>query len=104
MPVKKMITTIKPRQQLAKAIVTAMTEDDLTQLAAAHKARDAASQFSLISTASRNPAVVRGFSMERLIVLLNKLGRDVTITVQNRGNRHGKLTVVDAGDDTVVLR
>ena len=67
------------KRVLATAIAQTLKERQLTQSAAARIMQDAASQVSLVVCGH-----LRGFSVERLMRMLARLGRDVEITVHPR--------------------
>jgi hypothetical protein len=60
-----------------------------TQTEAAYIVRDAPSQLSLMVTGK-----LTGFSSERLIRTLTRLGRDVEITVRPARGRTGKVRLI----------
>ncbi len=71
---------------LAREIARIIDERDLTQTEASYIVRDAPSQLSLIVTGK-----LRGFSAERLLRTLTRLGRDVEITIRRSRGRAGKV-------------
>lgn len=75
---------------VAKRIAQILEDRDLTQTEAARIMRDAPSQISLVVTGK-----LRGFSLERLIVMLAALGEDVTLLIKSNGKK-GKVRVAYA--------
>jgi predicted XRE-type DNA-binding protein len=73
---------------LAREIGRIIGERGLTQTEASYIVRDAPSQLSLIVTGK-----LRGFSAERLLRTLTRLGRDVEITIRRSRGRAGKVRV-----------
>lgn len=80
--------SVIPKNVLAKEIATILEDQQLTQTEAAYIMRDAPSQISLVVTGK-----LRGFSTERLIRMLARLGRDVEITIRPAKGKTGKVTV-----------
>ncbi len=74
---RKRVEQLIPKAELAKAVSRILEERELTQQEAAYIIRDAPSQVSLMVTGH-----VRGFSAERLIRTLTRLGKDVDIIVR----------------------
>lgn len=89
MPRKK---TTAPREELikkaplAKEIASIIEDRGLTQTEASYIVRDAPSQLSLITTGK-----LAGFSAERLLRTLTRLGRDVEITIRRSRGRAGQV-------------
>ena len=79
------MTRIK-KAPLAKEIARILQDRGLTQTAASYIIRDAPSQVSLMVTGK-----LAGFSAERLIRTLTRLGRDVNITIRPAKGRAGKV-------------
>jgi predicted XRE-type DNA-binding protein len=73
---------------LAKEINRVLDEKGLTQTEAAWMIQDSPSQLSLISTGK-----LRGFSSERLLRILTRLGRDVEIRIAPAKGTAGKVRV-----------
>lgn len=71
---------------LAKEIARIIEDRGLTQTEASYIVKDAPSQLSLISTGK-----LAGFSAERLLRTLTRLGRDVEITIRPARQRGGKV-------------
>jgi predicted XRE-type DNA-binding protein len=71
---------------LAKEIARILEDRGLTQTEASYIVRDAPSQLSLMVTGK-----LAGFSAERLIRTLTRLGRDVEITIRPAKGRAGKV-------------
>lgn len=71
---------------LAKEIARIIRDRGLTQTEASFIVRDAPSQLSLITTGK-----LAGFSAERLLRTLTRLGRDVEITIRSSRQRAGKV-------------
>jgi predicted XRE-type DNA-binding protein len=78
-----------PKHILAKEIAGILRDQQLTQTEAAYLMKDAPSQVSLVVTGK-----LRGFSTERLLRMLARLGRDVDIVVRSAKDRSGKISVV----------
>jgi predicted XRE-type DNA-binding protein len=66
-----------PKEPLAREIRRLVTEKGLSQAAAAVVVQDAASQLSLLLSGK-----LRGFSIDRLVRTLLRLGREVEIVVR----------------------
>jgi predicted XRE-type DNA-binding protein len=81
--------SVIPKNVLAKEIATILEDQSLTQTEAAYIMRDAPSQISLVVTGK-----LRGFSTERLLRMLARLGRDIDITIRASKGKTGKVTVV----------
>ena len=81
--------SVIPKDVLAKEIAKILDDKGLTQTEAAYVMRDAPSQISLVVTGK-----LRGFSTERLLRMLARLGRDVEITIRASKGKSGKVTVV----------
>ena len=73
------------KSRLADEIKKAIAEKGLTQTAAAAAAHEAQSQMSLVMSGH-----LQGFSANRLMRILLRLGRNVDITI-TRG--HGRITI-----------
>jgi predicted XRE-type DNA-binding protein len=71
---------------LAREIARILDERELTQTEASYLVGDAPSQLSLITTGK-----LSGFSPERLLRTLTRLGRDVQITIRRSRGRTGKV-------------
>jgi predicted XRE-type DNA-binding protein len=72
---------------LAKEVARILDERGLTQTEAAYLIKDAPSQISLMVTGK-----TKGFSAERLLRTLTRLGRDVDIVIRRTaGKRAGKV-------------
>ena len=69
--------SVIPKNVLAKEIASILEDQDLTQTEAAYIMRDAPSQISLVVTGK-----LRGFSTERLLRMLARLGRDIDIVIR----------------------
>jgi predicted XRE-type DNA-binding protein len=80
--------SVIPKNVLAKEIASILDAQELTQTEAAHIMRDAPSQVSLVVSGK-----LRGFSTERLLRMLARLGRDVDIVIRPTKGRQGKVTV-----------
>ena len=81
--------SVIPKNILAKEIASILEDQQLTQTEAAYIMRDAPSQISLVVTGK-----LRGFSTERLLRMLARLGRDVDIVIRNAKGKTGKVSVV----------
>jgi len=77
-----------PKNVLAKEIASILESQQLTQTEAAYIMRDAPSQISLVVTGK-----LRGFSTERLIRMLARLGREIDIVIRPARGRNGKVSV-----------
>jgi predicted XRE-type DNA-binding protein len=82
---------IIPKELLSREIASILRKRDLTQTEAARIMDDAPSQVSLVVTGK-----LRGFSTERLLRMLARLGRDVDIVIRpTEGRRRtGKVRVL----------
>jgi predicted XRE-type DNA-binding protein len=77
------------KEALAKEISNILKERKLTQIEAAYLAGDAPSQMSLVVSGK-----LRGFSVERLLRILARLGRDVDIVISRAPEtRMGRIKV-----------
>jgi predicted XRE-type DNA-binding protein len=81
--------SVIPKNVLAKEISDILEDQQLTQTEAAYIMRDAPSQISLVVTGK-----LRGFSTERLLRMLARLGRDIDITIRPAKGKTGKVSVV----------
>ncbi|HEX3865694.1 MAG TPA: XRE family transcriptional regulator [Gemmatimonadaceae bacterium] len=81
--------SVIPKDVLAKEIARILEDQGLTQTEAAYVMRDAPSQISLVVTGK-----LRGFSTERLLRMLARLGRDVDIVIRPSKSKAGKVSVV----------
>lgn len=81
--------SVIPKNVLAKEIATILDDQQLTQTEAAYIMRDAPSQISLVVTGK-----LRGFSTERLLRMLARLGRDIDIVIRPAKGKTGKVNVV----------
>jgi predicted XRE-type DNA-binding protein len=82
-----------PKETLAKEIAGILKERKLTQIEAAYLAGDAPSQLSLIVSGK-----LRGFSVERMLRILARLGRDVDIVIKPAPDtRMGRIKVSKKG-------
>jgi len=80
--------SVIPKNVLAKEIASILDDQQLTQTEAAYIMRDAPSQISLVVTGK-----LRGFSTERLIRMLARLGRDIDIVIRPARGKSGKVSV-----------
>src|SRR5690242_1041107 len=80
--------SVIPKDVLAKEIARILDDKGLTQTEAAYVMRDAPSQISLVVTGK-----LRGFSTERLLRMLARLGRDIDIVIRPARGRNGKVSV-----------
>jgi predicted XRE-type DNA-binding protein len=81
------------KETLAKEIAAILKERKLTQIEAAYLAGDAPSQMSLVVSGK-----LRGFSIERLLRILARLGRDVEIVISRAPeSRMGRIKVHKKG-------
>ena len=104
MPPRKRSTSKKARAhseneviskaRLADEIKKVIAEKGLTQTAAAAVAREAQSQMSLVMSGH-----LQGFSANRLIRILLRLGRDVEIIIRRAGvpRRGGRVKITGTG-------
>lgn len=81
--------SVIPKNVLAKEIADILEDQQLTQTEAAYIMRDAPSQISLVVTGK-----LRGFSTERLLRMLARLGRDIDIVIRPSKGKTGKVSVV----------
>ena len=88
-PKRASAESVIPKSVLAKEIASILKERGLTQIEAAYLAGDAPSQLSLIVSGK-----LRGFSVERMLRILARLGRDVDIVIKPApDSRMGKIKV-----------
>jgi len=86
---RKVAESIVPKGILAKEIARILDDEGLTQTEAAYRIKDAPSQISLMVTGK-----IKGFSSERLIRTLTRLGRDVEIVLrETKSGRAGKVSL-----------
>jgi predicted XRE-type DNA-binding protein len=79
-----------PKETLAKEIDRILRDRQLTQTEAAYIMKDAPSQVSLVVTGK-----LRGFSTERLLRMLARLGRNIDIVLRpTSGGKEGSIRVV----------
>lgn len=84
---RKKVEQVIPKAVLAKEVARILEYRGLTQTEAAYIIKDAPSQISLMVTGK-----IRGFSSERLIRTLVRLGRDVDIVLRKtKSGGHGKV-------------
>jgi predicted XRE-type DNA-binding protein len=84
---RKVRESVVPKNVLAKEIARILDAEGLTQTQAASRVKDAPSQISLMVSGK-----LRGFSAERLIRTLTRLGRDVDIVMRMaKSGRAGKV-------------
>lgn len=88
-PSRASADSVIPKNILAKEIAGILEDQNLTQTEAAYIMRDAPSQISLVVTGK-----LRGFSTERLLRMLARLGRDIDIVIRPSKGKSGKVTVV----------
>jgi predicted XRE-type DNA-binding protein len=81
--------SVIPKNVLAREIADILDDQQLTQTEAAYIMRDAPSQISLVVTGK-----LRGFSTERLLRMLARLGRDVDIVIRPAKGKTGKVAVI----------
>lgn len=81
--------SVIPKNVLAKEIAGILEDQQLTQTEAAYIMRDAPSQISLVVTGK-----LRGFSTERLLRMLARLGRDIDIVIRPAKGKTGKVSVI----------
>lgn len=87
---RKRAESVIPKNILTKEIARILDDRGLTQTEAAYLIRDAPSQISLMVTGK-----VKGFSAERLIRTLTRLGRDVDINIRKAKNGgSGKIRLI----------
>ena len=75
-----------PKDRLSKEIARILDDRGLTQTEAARLVNDAPSQISLMVTGRTH-----GFSAERLIRTLTRLGRDVDVVIKKSSGKAGKV-------------
>jgi predicted XRE-type DNA-binding protein len=86
---KTRVESLIPKARLARAIASAIDELGLTQTEAAWRINDHPSQISLVATGKLN-----GFSAERLLRMLIRLGRDLEMTIRPaKGKKAGQVRV-----------
>ena len=86
---RKTQPSVISKDVLAREVARILDEDQLTQMQAAYIIKDSPSQISLLVTGK-----TRGFSAERLIRMLTRLGRDVDIAVRkSKAGKVGKVRV-----------
>lgn len=85
-PISKAEGMEPARVQMAKAISDILDEQKLTQTEAGYIMRDAPSQISLVVTGK-----LRGFSSERLLRMLARLGRDIEIVAKPARGKQGRI-------------
>ena len=86
---RKTQPSVISKDVLAKEVARILDEEQLTQMQAAYIIKDSPSQISLLVTGK-----TRGFSAERLIRMLTRLGRDVDIAVRkSKSGKIGKVRV-----------
>lgn len=78
------------REGMASSVATILDDRDLTQTEAAFIMKDAPSQISLVVTGK-----LRGFSTERLLRMLARLGRDIDIKTRKAKGKHGKIRFIE---------
>ncbi len=83
---RKTAESLIPKDKLAKEVARVLEQRELTQAEAAELIEDAPSQVSLMVTGK-----TKGFSSERLLRTLVRLGRDVEIVVRKSKGREGKV-------------
>ena len=88
-PKRASADSVIPKAVLAKEIARILDDQDLTQTEAAYIMRDAPSQISLVVTGK-----LRGFSTERLLRMLARLGRDIDIVIRPSKSKAGRVSVV----------
>lgn len=88
-PKRASAESVIPKAILAKEIASILENQNLTQTEAAYIMRDAPSQISLVVTGK-----LRGFSTERLLRMLARLGRDIDIVIRPSKGKAGKVAVV----------
>jgi len=81
--------SVIPKDVLAAEIARILEDQELTQTEAAYIMRDAPSQISLVVTGK-----LRGFSTERLLRMLARLGRDIDIVIRPSKGKSGRVSVV----------
>ena len=80
-----------PRKPLAREVLKVIAEKGLSQVAAGAVVGEQQSQISLVSSGR-----LAGFSPERLIRMLSRLGRDIDITIRPSGPpaRAGRVRII----------
>jgi predicted XRE-type DNA-binding protein len=94
---KRTGSEVLSKSYLADEIKKAILERGLTQTAAAEVAKEAQSQMSLVMSGH-----LQGFSANRLVRILLRLGRNVEITITRTSSprRAGKVTMHGTGPAT----
>ncbi len=86
---RKRADAIIPKAPLAQQVARILAEEGMTQTEAAWRMRDAPSQVSLVATGK-----TEGFSAERLLRMLTRLGRDVDVILRpTPGKRAGRVRI-----------
>ena len=88
-PKRATVDSVIPKNVLAKEIASILEDQELTQTEAAYIMRDAPSQISLVVTGK-----LRGFSTERLLRMLARLGRDIDIVIRPSKGKAGRVSVI----------
>jgi len=83
---RKRAESIIPKVALAREVARILDDRGLTQTEAAYLIKDAPSQVSLMVTGK-----TRGFSSERLIRTIARLGRDVDIVIRKAKGSAGRV-------------
>jgi predicted XRE-type DNA-binding protein len=80
-----------PRKPLAREVLKVIAEKELSQVAAGAVVGEQQSQISLVSSGR-----LAGFSPERLIRMLSRLGRDIDIIIRpsHRPSRAGRVRII----------
>jgi predicted XRE-type DNA-binding protein len=82
---------IVDRRAVARIIAGIIDDRQLTQTEAAYMVKDAPSQISLVVNGR-----VDGFSIERLVRMLTRLGSDVELRIRKSPRARGKVKIVRA--------
>jgi predicted XRE-type DNA-binding protein len=88
-PARKRMPSVVDKRWLGREIARIIEDRGLTQTEASYVIKDAPSQISLVNTGKLD-----GFSSERLIRMLTRLGRDVEIQISKASGKTGKVRLV----------
>jgi len=78
-----------PKELLAAEVARALRERGITQTEASWIIQDAPSQISLVVTGK-----LRGISVDRLVRMITRLGRDVDIVIRPAASAKGRVKVL----------
>lgn len=81
--------SVIPKELLAAEVARALRERGITQTEASWIIQDAPSQISLVVTGK-----LRGISVDRLVRMITRLGRDVDIVIRPAASAKGRVKVL----------